>query len=408
MAITGDDFDLTNNFADAFKRVFKDDASQDLYNFDSPLLARVPITEGFVGTDEERVRATSHMGGYGFGSLPRNNESNLIRPRLTAKKFYATAILDTESMAASMRSEGAFFELVDRVKLEIRRAVENGFSLALTSSNADNECVLGVVETDSGAVSGSGTSGDPYVVYVDDGAGGSPHMKKFHVKQLVTVEDGDTDIFEISAVDETNNQLSLVRLTGSQVPANNDEIMLQGGDGNAMSGLVGATAGSGTLYNVTVGAANNWLAQRDTSGGAIDEHRIFNMILDIQNQSMEAPNVIACGLAQYKRIAEQLADKRVLNDLSDAQGHRELSIMGPKGAIPIIWDRHIENDRVYFLNTRHMELRKRPLSGLVDDRGSVLQPMYTVGNDQYLIVYRCYGDFYIEPTYQGLMDGLSV
>jgi hypothetical protein len=404
MAITGDDFDLTDNFANAFKRVFRDDASQDLYVFDSPLLKRIRVTDGFVGTDEEVVRATSFMGGYGFGSMPRNNESNLIRPRLTAKKFYATAILDTESMAASMKSKGAFFDLVDRVKLEINRAMSNGFSLALTSANEDNELVLGII---AGTPTGSGTTGDPYVCTLDDGAGGNPLIRKFHVKQIVSVQDGNTDLFEVQDIDESAGTVDLVLLTGSQVPADNDEIMLQGADGNSMLGLPGATAASGTLYNVTIGSANNWLATRDTSGGAIEEHRLYNMLLDIAITSGEVPDLIVCGLTQFKKIAEMLANKRVLNDLSDAMGHRGLVLEGPEGAIPIIWDRHVENDRIYLLNTKHMELRKRPLSGIVEHGGSVLHPMYINGNDQYLIVYRCYGDFFIEPTYQGIFDGLS-
>lgn len=401
MAITGDDFDLTSNFADAFKQVFKDDSDQDMFNFDSPLLSRVKVTDGFVGTNEEVVRATGFMGGYGFNALPRNNESNLIRPRITAKKFYATAILDTESMAASMQSKGAFFDLVDRVKLEINRAMNNGFSLALTSANEDNELVLGII---AGTPSAAGAV---YQCILDDGAGGSPHLGKFHVKQIVTVEDADTDLFEVTAIVESTNTVELTRLTGSQVPADNDEIMLQGADGNSMIGLPGVTAASGTIYNVAIAAGSNWLATRDTSGGAITEHRLFNSLLDVAKKVSKVPNLIVCGLAQYKKIAEQLANKRVLNDLSDAMGHKGLSLEGPEGSVPIIWDRHVEDDTVYLLNSSHMELRKRPLSGIVESGGSVLHPMYINGDDQYLIVYRCYGDFFIEPGYQAVISGLS-
>lgn len=396
MAITGDEFDLTSNFANAFKRVFVDDASQDLYHFNNPLLQRIKVTDGFVGTDEERVRATSFMGGYGFGQLPRNNESNLIRPRLSAKKFYATALVDVESMAAAMKSEGAFFELVTRVKLELNRAMNNGFSLALTKTNADNELVLGVIA--SGGVSGS----DPYTLTLDDF-----HEHNFHVKQLVTIEDSNTDVFEVTAIDPDNSQITVDRLTGSQVPAAGDEIMLQGSDGNAMTGLPAATAASGTLYNISIGASNNWRAVRDTAGGAIEEHRLYNMLLDVANNCGEVPDLIACSKEQYQKIAEFLANKRVLNDLSSEMGHKGLQLMGPEGPVDIIWDRHIESDRIYVINSKHVELRKRPMSGIVESGGDILLPMYQQGSDQYLLVYRCYGDFYIEPTYHGVFDGLS-
>lgn len=397
MAVTGDAFNLSSTFSNAFKRVFKDDADQDLYNFDSPLLKRVKVTEGFVGSDEERVRATGFMGGYGFGtSLPRNNECNLIRPRLTSKRFYASALVDTESMAAALRSHGAFFELVSRVKLEINRAMNNGLSLALTKANIDNELVLGSLS------SSTSNGGGAYSVVVS-----SMHAQNFHVKQIITVEDGNTDPFEVTDIDAANNKLVIERLSGSQVPASSDELMLQGADGNSFTGLPAACASSGTLYNVAIGAGNNWLAKLDSTGGAITEHRLHNMVLDVANQSGKVPNLIVCGLTQYKKIAEVLANKRVLNDLSDAMGHNELVLAGPEGPIPVIWDRHIENSKVYVLNMDHIELRKRPLSGIVESGGEMLLPMYINGSDQYMVIYRCYGDFYIEPTYQGLISGLD-
>lgn len=401
MAITGDSFDMVDNFTNAFKRVFKDDkANQDLYNFRRPLLEKIKVTDGFVGTDEERVRATGPMGGYGFGSLPRNNESNLIRPRLEAEKFYVTALLDTESMAAAMTNEGAFFDLVDRVKLEIRRAQEFGLSLALTKTNVSKELVLGVVASTSGSVTGS----NPYVCTLT-----SLHKHNFHVKQIVTVQDANTDEFEVTAIDDSAGTVTLNRVSGSQVPASGDEIMLQGSDGAAMMGLPGAVAQSGTLYNVAIGAANNWIARvNDTSGAAIAYNTLFDEVIEIMDKTMETPDLIVCSKVQFKKLAAVLDGKRSLNDMSDAMGHSTLSLAGPEGPIPIIWDQLIEDEKIYVLNTKHIELRKRALSGIVEAGGEMLIPMYPTGADQYLLVYRCYGNFYIEPSYHGLIDNLAV
>ena len=249
MALSGDAFDLTT-FSNAFKQVFKDDSKVDIFNFDRPLLKRIPVTDGFVGTNEERVRATSFMGGYGFGSIPRANESNLIRPRLTAEKFYALARLDVESMAAAMRSEGAFFELVTRVKLEIKRAMENGFALALTKGDINADCVLGTV---TGAA--TGTAGAPVIVIQD----GTWNENTFHVKQIVHFEeDSDNDPFEVTAVDKDAKSVTLSRISGdydaTASAAAGEKVILQGSNGESMLGLPAACATSGTLYNVSVGA----------------------------------------------------------------------------------------------------------------------------------------------------------
>jgi len=395
MSTSGNSYDLTT-FANAFKRAFIDDDKVDLFLFDSPLLDSIKVTDGFVGTDEERVRATSFMGGYGYGSLARPNESNLIRPRLEAKKFYARSMVDVESMASAMNDRGAFFELVARVKEDMRRAIQNGMSLALTKTNIDHELVLGVIATSG--VATTATAGQYELTLTD------LHKPNFHKKQIVSIEDGNTDLFEVTAL--TDALVTVDRLTGSQVPVAGDEIMLQGSDGNAFMGLPGVTAQSGTLYNVTI--ADGWKANvTDKNGAAITEHDLYNVLLDVHLEAGSQPDVIACGLDQYKKIAEFLANKRVLNDQSDAMGHSGLTLATDKGNIKVIWDRHIENDTIYFLNSKYMELRKRPLSGIVNAGGDILLPDYINDQDRYHIVYRCYGNFYLEPTYMAKLHNLA-
>jgi hypothetical protein len=406
MTVPGDAYNLSSTFTNAFKRVFVQDNKVDIFFFDNELLKRIKVTDGFIGTDEERVRATSFAGGYGFGStMPRANESNLIRPRLEAKKYYARAILDTESMAASMGTPGAFFDLVNRVKLDVNRSIENGLSLSLLKSNVDNDVLLGVID-------GSPTGSDPYVATI---SAASWHKQNFHIKQIVNVETGDTDPFEVTAITESSRQVTLDRLSGSQAPADTDEIFLQGSEANGFTGLKGVTASSGTLYNVTIGAANGWVARAtDKSDVEVDENMLYNELLQVKNVCGKSPNLIACGLTQYLKIAEFLANKRQIwmpdpkaIKNSDVMGHAGIQLQCDEGPVDIIWDRLIENDRLYVLNSNHMELRKRPLSGMATVGGDILMPDYINDLDRYIITYRCYGDFYIEPTYQAVLTNLG-
>lgn len=399
-SIPGDNYNLSSTFANLFKRVFRDDpmAEQDLFHFDNELLKRLPVEDGFTGTDEEVLRTTSLMGGYGFGStMPRVNESGNIRPRLTAKKFYVRALLDTESMAAAMDSKGAFHNLVERVKEDIRRGIDQGLALALFHGNADGDVLLGTIA--SSGVSGS----DPYTLTLTEAPG-----HKFHVKQIVNIETGNSDAFEVTAVDEANLQITVDRLSGSQIPADADEIYLQNSEAAGFVGLAGASAQSGTLYNVSVSEANSWIMRlRSESSTSPDENMLYEELINIKDKCGEYPNLIVASKVQYLKIAEFLADKRVLNDNSDHMGHGALSILGPEGPIEVIWDRLMPADRIYLINTKRAKLRKRPMSGLVEHGGSVLIPNYVVDDDSYLIQYRCYGDFFIEPRFHGVIDGLA-
>lgn len=399
-SIPGDNYNLSSTFANLFKRVFKDDpmAEQDLFFFDNELLKRIPVEEGFTGTDEEVLRTTSLMGGYGFGStMPRVNESGNIRPRLEAKKYYVRALLDTESMAAAMDSKGAFHNLVERVKEDIRRGIDQGLALALFHGAADGDLQLATIA--SSGVSGS----DPYTLTLTEAPG-----HKFHVKQILNIGTGDTDAFEVTAVDEANLQITVDRVTGTQIPADADEIYLQGSEDSAFTGLAGASAQSGTLNNVTISEANAWIMNLATkTGESPDENMLYEELINVKDKCGEYPNLIVCSKVQFLKIAEFLADKRVLNDLSDKMGHGALSILGPNGPIEVIWDRLMPADRIYLLNTKRIKLRKRPMSGLVEHGGSVLIPNYVVDDDSFLIQYRCYGNFFIEPRFHGVIDALA-
>lgn len=396
-SIPGDNYSLTS-FANLFKRVFVDERTkEDLFYFDNELLKLIKVEEGFTGTDEERLRATSLGGGYGFsGTMPRVNESGLIRPRLEAKKFHARALLDTESIAAAMDNKGAFDNLVNRVKMDLKRQIDQGLSLALFCSNADGDVLLGTIAASSG-VSGS----NPYVLTLSDF-----HRHKFHVKQIVNIETGNTDPFEVTSIDESAGTITVSRLSGSQIPANSDEIYLQNSEAAGFIGLPGALAASGTLYNVTISEANKWAARRrDLNNAAIDENILYEELINIKDRCGEYPDLIVASKTQYLKIAEFLSDKRVLSGGADKDmmGHGALSIMGPAGPVRIIWDRLQDEDQIYVLNSKRIMLRKRPMSGLVEQGGSVLLPNYIVDDDSFLIHYRLYGNFYIEPTFHGVI-----
>jgi hypothetical protein len=407
MAIVGNENTLST-FSEMYKIAYEG-ADKIIFNFQNNLLKHIPVSDGFVGEKKKMMRVTGFLGGYGFAgsnsSLPFSTVTPAINPELTATRFYFTHQLDGEAISAAMNSKGAFAELVKHSLEMTRKSNDNAMSLALIKGDINNDIVLGTIRPsgDSPVTDNSGGSYTVKLVVADF------HKQNFHVNQVVEV-DTSTDPFLVTAIndDATTPTITIVRQSGSQVPAADDVIYLQGSNGNAFYGLPAITAASGTLYGVAIGTGNQWKAVRDTSGGEVNSNRLFNMCLDIQNQCGEMPNIIACGLGQYKKLNEAIDNKRILNDKSDVMGHGELELMLPGTNVKIIWDRLIENDTIYFINTKHIELCRRPRSGLVDGPNGALHPMHITGADKYLIIYAMYGNIFAEPGFHGVMSGLNV
>lgn len=413
MSVPGNFYD-TSTFANLLKRVFRGGVDP-LKNFENPLLKKIMVEEGFVGSDIEHCRLTGYHGGYGFGSLgmPRTQQSTLIRPRVTRKKFYSRVKLDREAMVAAMSSEGAFKELVAQAKFDIQNSTEHGLSLSLFLGDADNRIILGTVA--SGGVSGSGTTGSPYVLVLTDAANDTVVESKFHVNQLVHIENGNSDIFQVVAVAPGTPSISVVRVTGTQVPVATDNIILQGSDSAAFTGLPAMTAASGTLYNVTLGLSNQWLARiDDQTGQSISLPKLYEQLVRVQNRCGKQPDTIVCGMNQFLKIASLLENKRTVfvpsaeamkND--NVMGHQGLTIDGSSGPVDIIWDRNCPNSKIYHLNTDKIKLMKAPMSGMVDNNGSLLHNLHATDEDGYMLLYACYGDFFGEPVFQGVINGLK-
>ena len=400
--VSGDMYDIASTFTNLVHLVFRKDPEKfEIYPLKTELWKKIKVKEGFQGSGEELMRVDSLAGGYAFSgansSLAYANESSLINPRITTKRFYAVSKVDTKSMAEAMNDKGAFEGLLKRVRRDMERKIQNGMSLCLFHSNISNELVLGTIA--SGGVSGSAGSG--WTLTLDT-------FKKelFHKKQILHIEDGNTDPFEVTAV--TDSSITVSRLSGSQVPAATDEIFLEGGDGNAFTGLKAITASSGTLYNVSIGG--QWEATiKDKSGRPLNTDMLFNLCVDVENHCGKKPDLLICSKEQFQKLGEYIEARYLPCDAKkkDTVGHDKFMLQIPGLQLEVIWDRHCDADRVYLLNSECMEFYKSPMSGLVKDNGSLLMPDYINGTDSYLMVYRLYGEFFIEPCYVGLLDNLD-
>lgn len=401
--MNGEIIDISSTFTQIAHSVFKKNKKKyEIYPLKTELWDKIKKEEGFQGSDQQEMRIVSLPGGYGFSgsnaSFPTARANTAINPKITTKRYYGIAMLDTKSIAESMRDEGSFERVLERSHRDMQRMIQNGSSLALYHTNISNELVLGVIA--SGGVSGSAGTG--WTLTFDTF---KPEL--FHENQCVTIEDGNTDVFYVHSVGTSSIVVKRAD-SGSQVPAATDEVFLEGGDGNAFTGLKAATASSGTLYNVTIGG--QWKSiTKDKSGRSLNPDMIFNLCVEVENHCGVMPNFLICSKEQFQKINEYVEARHETRVTSEKGklGHKKTSLFIKGTELEIMWDRHCDADRVYVLHTDYLKFVKSPMSGIVQDNGSMLQPDYINGTDTYLMVYRLYGELFIEPYAVGLLYNLN-
>ena len=201
--------------------------SDNVYNSANVLLGRVKKDFTFTGRQLFRSVPQSFQGGVGSGSLPVANAANYEDAIILAKKMYSVAEIDREAIKASMNDEGAF---VRGTKEVVQKAVESWMRNASRALLGNGDGELGII--DAGGVTDNG--GGEYDVVI---TAASFKEANWEEKDYVNVETGNSDLFEVVEVTPATRVIKLQRITGSQVPADADEIFMQGSEGNDPQGL---------------------------------------------------------------------------------------------------------------------------------------------------------------------------
>jgi hypothetical protein len=140
---------------------------------------------------------------------------------------------------------------------------------------------------------------------------------------------------------------------------------------------------------------------------------MYEDILDIENRCGEFPNLVVSSYVQYKKLQNLLEDKKNFElqprygseKMKAAANWSEIAIMGPGGLIPIIYERFVESDRLYYLNDEFIEICHRPDFGWFDDDGVVF--LRKDDDDAYEARYGGYLEIYTAPTFQGYRHTLA-
>lgn len=369
------------------------------YNSYNVTLARMTKKYDFVGDQIFVSQPLSFSGGVGSGSLPTAGVADYGKALITAKKVYARMEYDRESIKASSTSEGAFIEGVKEVT---RKGVESYMRNASRILYNDGTGSLG--EIASGGVSGT----NPYTLTITSATWKEAN---FEENDLVNIETSNTDLFEVTAVDPANLQVTVNRISGSQVPVSGDVIFMQGSEDNDPEGLKGVLdATSSTKYNITVG--RRWRATQKAAGGAgITSDLMNEVMLEVERKTGKAPNLIIASYKQYRKILNFLEDDKrypVEPRAKNLQGRISfdgVQYLSSAGAVPVFPERFVDDDRVYFVNDNYVTAHHRPDFGFFDDDGTVF--LRKADDDKYEARYGGYYQNYIIPTMHGVITGLA-
>jgi len=409
-------FNLTD-ISDAFKEKFNG-PMMDQYNNSNVTWMKIKKTFNFVGKKQYRSLGLSNGSGFGTGSLPTasNDSASYDQAELTHKKVYSVVELDRLSMKAGKNSEGIFDasalqhvaeRAVSSLNRNMSRILFGDGTGALYTGNASNA-----------NVTGAGTAGDPYDLLMD-GDATSIIWANFEEGDLVNVNTETTDL-SIQKVTKTSGseQLELVgtssrlgTLAGANPFTTTDVLYPQGSKDNDPEGLAMIGNTSGTTYGVSHTARRFQGTSINASGAAVSEDLLNQLVLEIEEESGETPDMIVASYYQFRKIKDFMSDHKRIEvvprdeRLVGKVSFSALQFMSASGPIPIVADRFVAKDYVYALNTNKIEALHAPDWGWFDEDGTVF--LRRDASDQYQARYGGYMEIFIQPRFQGRLTGLA-
>lgn len=398
--------------------------SDNVYNSATPLLMKVNRTQDFVGEDKQFPVPTGYEGGVGSGSLPTAGKSNAERVSITTKKVYARTEITRQLMKQASRKEGAFVKALGH---KMGKGVESYVRNTSRMLFNDGTGSLAVGSASAANVSGAGSVADPYIVELKmQNSTTSPittnKRPSLEKRDLINVnsETTDLEITKVTVESDKDVTLELVgtsvrlaALSGSGPFAAADTFYMQGSKDNDIEGLRSVLdATSGSKYGVSIG--DRWQAFQKVATGAISEDLIMEMLLGVHEQSGQSADLIVTSYKQWRKVSNTLENKKEIKisprfgseKLKGKVGFNAISAKSPFNQdVPIIIDRFCEDDRMYFLNSKHIVLMHAPDHGWFDEDGTIF--MRKADDDAYEARYGGYKEAFIVPSFHGVLTGLS-
>jgi len=401
--------DLSNLYRIAYGDFELDAAGWD----HSELIGLIQKSSKFVGNRLEMAQLVDWGGGQSSGSLPSSSTAYINRPFITAKSVYATSVIDSQSMKAARRAGsnlGAFMDATELSILTMKRAFADQVARQFFG---DGTGVLGIIDTVTTVGPGQ------YQLLITDA---SWLQAPWMLNDLLNVDTG-TDMFLVTNIDLENQIITVSRQTGVQVPAVGQNIYKQKSRNNEMFGLKGVCdTVSGSLYGVPVGY--RWGAQRLAAAGQTLSVKLMRE-LDQQMRFWargDLPTDYIMSATQLRLFEDGEDAKSIIYIQPEVSPERQagsqvaaVKINGR--TVRIHWSPYCQEDRMYAINRNKVHMYIRPDTaegndpgGFIENGDSIFFPLQVSGTplDSYGIFYATYAEFYINPTFTGVITGLAI
>jgi hypothetical protein len=400
--------DLSNLYRIAYGDFELDAAGWD----HSELIGLIQKSSKFVGNRLEMAQLVDWGGGQSSGSLPSSSTAYINRPFIVAKSVYATSVIDSQSMKAARRAGsnlGAFMDATELSILTMKRAFADQVARQFFG---DGTGVLGVISTVTTIGPGQ------YQLLITNA---SWLQAPWMLNDLLNIDTG-SDMFLVTNIDLPGQVITVSRQTGVQVPAPGQNIYKQKSRNNEMFGLKGVCdTVAGSIYGVPVGY--RWGAQRlDAQGQTLS----VKLMRELDQQMRfwargDLPTDYIMSATQLRLFEDGEDAKSIIYIQPEVSPERQagsqvaaVKINGR--TVRVHWSPYCQEDRMYAINRNKVHMYIRPDTaegndpgGFIENGDSIFFPLQVSGTplDSYGLFYATYAEFYINPTFTGVITGLA-
>lgn len=400
--------DISNLFRIAYGDFELDAAGWD----HSQLIGLIQKSSKFVGNRLEMAQLVDWGGGQSSGSLPSSSAAYINRPFITAKSVYATSVIDSQSMKAARRAGsnvGAFMDATELSILTLKRSFADQIARQFFG---DGTGTLGIIDTVTAVGPGQ------YDLVITNASWlEAPWM----LNDLLNVDTG-SDLFLVTGINLDTQTISVSRSSGVQVPAANQKIYKQKSKDNEMFGLKGVVDTiAGSVYGVPVGY--RWGSKRiDALGQTLSVKLMRQLDQEMRFWARgDLPTDFIMSATQLRLFEDSEDAKSIIYVQPQISPEREagsqvaaVKINGR--TIRLHWSPYCDEDRLYAINRNKVHMYIRPdtaegndCGGFIENGDSIFFPLQVSGTplDSYGIFYASYAEFYINPTFTGLIYNLA-
>lgn len=378
------------------------------------LIGTIRKNQKFNGSKLVMGQLQDYGGGQSSGALPASSTAAIIQPELFAKSVYSTTVMDNQSMKAARRAGTNLGAFEDATELSMQILKESFSSQIARQFFGNGTGSLGVIQTVTTNAPGDYTLLITAPTFI---------QANWVLLDLVNVGAG-TSLMLITDIDLDARTIRITRRDGVDVPLAGQDIYKQKSRNNEMMGLKGVadTTAPNSLYGVPVGY--RWEAVRvDALGAApsISMFRALDQRMRFRTRGVLPTDYIfsATALSLFENSEDAKSIIYVEPTIAPEReaGSQVAAIKLNGRLIRVHWSPWIDEDRIYAINRNKISLELRPdtigqgeqCGGFIENGDSIFFPLQVSGTplDSFAMFYSTYGNFYIPPTFLGVITNLS-